>query len=300
MQLDTGAEGFIEGERVAKLTTLTQQGIGLVEILVGQLTNSVSLMADGFDSLSDSTVSLMLWLGLRLSKKAPDGRFHYGYLKVESLAALAAAAGMVVVGLTVAYQSYLRLFEPRVLSYPTIALITLLGAGSLALYRALQMRRAAKRYALSSLRVGALNSIKDAGGSFTALAAVFASTAGFPQMDALGGIVIAGYICSVAYASIKESSLVLVDACHRPELVQVFKEIIEKHGVEVEDIRLRRAGPYIVGTIIISADGNLTLNQVGELKRKMKRDLRGEVNGLGEMSIVVHPQGDPSRAGSSW
>jgi len=276
----------MEGERVAKLTAFTQLGIGLVEILVGQLSSSISLTTDGVDSLSDSTITLLVWLGLRFSKKAPDGRFHFGYLKVESLMALVASGGMFAIASTLFYYSYMRLLEPKVLSYPTVALITLIGAGSIALYRAFQMRQVAKKHNLMSLKAAALNSIKDASGSFTAFGAVFASTIGFLQLDAIGGMIIAGYVCFVAYTSIKESSLVLLDACHRPELVEVIRKIVEKkHNAEVEEVRLRRAGPYVVGSLRIRVDGDLRLYGVDELVREIEVDLSKEIVGLGRLVI---------------
>lgn len=290
-KLDDATKGFIEGERIAKLSTFTLLGIGLVEVLVGQLSDSVGLTADGVDSLADASISLVVWLGLRFSRKAPDERFHFGYLKMESLAALVASLGMIAVASTLLYYSYLRLLNPKSLSYPAITLVTLLGAGSISLYRALQMRKIAKKYNLLSLKTDAHNSIKDASASFVVFAAVLTSTLGFIQMDAVGGIIIAGYIYSIAYVSIREASLVLIDACHRPELVEDVKKIVEgKYAVEVEEVRLRRAGPYIIGIVSVAADGTLTLNQVGEMKRKIKHDLRDQIRGLGGLSVVVHPQ----------
>jgi cation diffusion facilitator family transporter len=288
---DEIARGFLEGERIAKLSTFTLLGIGLMEVVIGHLSDSVGLTADGIDSLADATISLVVWQGLRLSRKAPDERFHFGYLKVESFAALVASLGMIAVASMLLYYSYLKFLEPRELSYPAVALLTLLGAGGISLYRALQMRVIAKKYSLLSLRTDAHNSIKDASASFVVFAAVLTSTLGFTQMDAVGGMIVSGYIYSVAYVSIKEASLVLLDACHRPELVDQVKTIVEgTYAVKVEQVRMRRAGPYIVGIVSVAADGTLSLNQVGELKRKIKRELRSQIKGIGRLSVVVHPQ----------
>lgn len=289
--MDSVAKGFIEGERIAKLSTFTLLGIGLVEVAVGLLSNSVGLTADGIDSIADSAISLIVWLGLRLSRKAPDQKFHFGYLKVESFSALIASLVMVVIASALLYFSYLRFIEPKELSFPVVALATLLGAGGVSLYRAFQMSRIAGKYNILSLRTVAYNSIKDGTASFVVFAAVLAATVGFTQMDAVGGMIIAGYIYSVAYVSLKEASLVLVDAFHRPELVDEVKRIVEgKHDVEVEEVSLRRAGPYIIGVISLAAAGNLTLLEVGELKRRIKSDLRARIDGLGKLYVVVHPR----------
>ena len=203
---DTG-KGFIEGERIAKLSTLTLLAVGVTEILVGQLSGSVSVTADGIDSLSDAAISLIVWLGLKFSRKAPDEKFHFGYLRVESFSVLIASIGMIAVATALLYFSYQRLLQPKELSYAPVALLTLLCAGTISLYRAFQMRRISKKYDLLSLKTDANNSIKDGSASFIAFAAVLAWSMGFPYMDAIGGLIVAVYIYSVSYVSIKESSL---------------------------------------------------------------------------------------------
>lgn len=287
----TTTNDFAKAELIARFSTLTLLAVGLVELIVSQFTHSMGLMADSVDSLADAVIILIVWQGLRLSKKAPDERFHFGYLKVESLAALFASILMTVVASTLLYYSYLRFLSPQVISYPLAALVTLLGAGGVALLRAFQMNRIAGTQHLVSLKTAAHNSIKDASGSFLAFAAVLTATFGFTHMDAVGGMIIAVYLYLVAYTSIKEASLVLTDACHRPELVAEVKMIVERnHPVSVEDVRLRRTGQYVVGTISVTADGNLTLNQLSELRTQIRHDLSDHISGLGRLSVVFHPR----------
>jgi divalent metal cation (Fe/Co/Zn/Cd) transporter len=142
-----------------------------------------------------------------------------------------------------------------------------------------------------SLKTAANNSVKDASGSFLAFAAVLAAALGVARMDAVGGMIIAVYLYLVAYTSIREASLVLTDACHRPELVAEVKKIVEgNYPVTVEEVRLRRAGPYVIGTISVTADGNLTLNQLGEFRAQIRSELNTRISGLGRLSVIFHPR----------
>ncbi len=81
----SSTRAFQIGERIARLSVLTLLAIGVVELIVGFWTRSLGLKADGVDSLSDSVVSLIVWVGLHYSRRRPDARFHFGYHKVESL-----------------------------------------------------------------------------------------------------------------------------------------------------------------------------------------------------------------------
>ena len=64
--------------------------IGIVEILTGYFSGSVVATADGLDSVSDAAISFIVLLGLRIAHRPADKKFHFGYHKVESFAALMA------------------------------------------------------------------------------------------------------------------------------------------------------------------------------------------------------------------
>jgi cation diffusion facilitator family transporter len=87
--------GFQAGERIAFLSVWTVLTLGIIEIVFGQFTGSISLFADGIDSLSDAAVSFFVWTGLHFALRRPSKRFPFGYYKVESLTALLAAVLLV-------------------------------------------------------------------------------------------------------------------------------------------------------------------------------------------------------------
>src|SRR5712691_12218658 len=91
-------------QKIAKISVITLLGIGIVELLIGQISGSVVATADGIDSLSDAMISFIVFMGLVIADRPADKKFHFGYYKVESFAALI-AIGMIVVGSIILYQS---------------------------------------------------------------------------------------------------------------------------------------------------------------------------------------------------
>ncbi|HEU4823583.1 MAG TPA: cation transporter, partial [Nitrososphaeraceae archaeon] len=81
-------EGIVAGQRIAKISVVTLIGIGVAELATGYISGSVVATADGLDSISDATISFIVLLGLRIAHRPPDKKFHFGYHKVESFAAL--------------------------------------------------------------------------------------------------------------------------------------------------------------------------------------------------------------------
>jgi len=281
-------EAFEAGERIAKLSVLTLLTLGVVEISIGMWTGSLGLSTDGVDSFLDSFISLIVWVGLHYSRRRPDARFHFGYTKVESLAALVASLATIGIAGYILYHSYVAFLNPRLIRYPHVALGTLLVAGTVSLYRALQMRRTATKYGLLSLRTDANNSIKDATASFVVFASVLGASLGILELDAVGSMIMALYILAVAYVAIKESSLVLLDAFERPEMTFALATALKTvKGVRgVSSIRLRPSGPYVVGIIHILVDGSLTVAGTEQLRREPLDIVGAIVEPLGEITIV--------------
>lgn len=273
--------GYLEGERLAKVSVWTLVALGVIEVAAGQFTGSIGLSADGIDSISDGFVSFLVWLGLKMSQKAPDEKFHFGYHKVETLVAFVTSIGLMGLGGVVLYRSYLAFVKPKPLTLPVLALAVLLIAGTISLYRALQMRRIAKRYNLSSLRLDANNAIKDGSASFLVFFTVLASSLGFHQMDGVGGMAVGVFIVVVSYVVLRETTLVLLDAYHNPQLVEEIRGIVESNrGVEVKDILLRASGPYVHSEIHIEAESDMTVGQLDEIKSSIENAVKERFIGI--------------------
>lgn len=286
-------EGLKAGQRIAKISVITLVAIGIAELVVGQISGSIVATADGIDSLSDALISFVVFLGLRLAGRPANTKFPFGYYKVESFAAMLAAIGMVGIGAFILYQAYQSLLEPHEIKQPILTMVVLASAGAISLHRAFQMRKIAQKYDLLSLKIDAKNSIKDGSASVIGFVSVLvASQLGFLQMDAIGGIIIAGYIFSVAYLSLKQSSLILIDAGHNPALADMVKVMVEEkfgsEAVRVKSVFLRPAGMMAHAEVHIEADGNKKLTDVELLSVQIQNLIRSRFPRVERISIIPH------------
>src|SRR3989344_2790688 len=166
-------EGLKKVEKVVLISAIVLVLIGIIEIFVGYHTNSVGLIADGTDSISDSVVSFMVWFGLRISRRQADKKFHFGYYRVETLVSLIVAMLMIAMSIYIFYNAYLRIKNPVELKYPLLGMVTLVAGGLISLWLSLIKNRLAKKHNLLSLEADAKASIKDWTSSFIILAGVF-------------------------------------------------------------------------------------------------------------------------------
>ena len=280
-------EGFVAGQRIAKISVITLVAIGIVELIMGHISGSVVATADGVDSMSDAMISLIVLIGLRVARRPADRKFHFGYHKVESFAALIAAIGAFIV-----YHSYEGLINPKEIQQPILTMIVLAIAGAISLHRAFQMRVIANKYNLLSLKTDAKNSIKDGSASVLGFLSVLIATQfGFLQADAIGGLVIAGFIFSVAYVSLKQSSLILVDAWQNPVSTEYMKKLVEQKfngDVNVRSIKLRQTGAISRAEIHLEIDGSKPLNEVEMLLLNTEMTVKSSIPGMGAVVVIPH------------
>lgn len=279
------------GQRAAKQSVITLAAIGIAEIIVSLFAGSITLTADGLDSMADSMIAFIVWFGILMAKKPRSDSFHFGYKKVEVLAAFIAAIIITILGILIAYHAILALYEPRTIHYPEIAMITLVVAGGISLHRARIIRKVAEESNLISLKLDAKNSIKDGTASFVGFVSILAATYfGFTFMDAIGGMIIAGYIFFMAYTAIKESALVLVDAVHNPQMTDnIEKIIIEKFKVKTGDIFLRPSGHEFNAEIHIMLPNETRLDETNRLVKEISTMIKKELQ-LARVVIVPEPE----------
>lgn len=277
----------------AKQSVITLAAIGVAELIVTIFTGSVTLTADGLDSLADSMISFIVWFGISMVRKPKSKLFPFGYRKVEVLAAFTAAIVIVVLGALITYHAIGILFNHGTSRYPEITMITLVIAGGLSLHRAFLIRKVAMESNLISLKLDAKNSIKDGTASFVGFASVLVGTyTSFKFMDAIGGIIIAGYIFLMAYTAIRESTLVLVDAVDNPQMTDDIKNLIFlKFKIKTREIFLRPVGSEFNAEIHIVFPNDTRLDETSKTAKTVSTVVKNEM-GLARVIIIPEPEQD--------
>jgi cation diffusion facilitator family transporter len=287
---------LVQGGKVAKQSFFVQLMVGLSELSMGIFTLSIALIADGIQSFADAGVSLIVWIGLRLSRKAPDKRFHFGYHRVETLSSIAAALFMATIGAITLYESYLQLLVPRAVSDPVLALIVALAAAFVSSLLLIYKRRAARKYGSLALKTDASNSIKDVLTSITAFVGIaVASYFNIIQMNAIAGIIISLFVFTMVYPILKEASLVLLDSFHSPETITAIENIANSitQVKQVHSIRMRKLGSYIIGDMHVVLNKDMTVQEACAIATQIENKTIKEFDEIIEMNVIIQPYQEP-------
>ena len=284
---------FVENaDRLAGLTTIVLVALGVIQIILGEtLLKSIALTANGIDCIGDGFVSGVVWIGLLYFRRPADKKFNYGYYKLENLASGFAAVVMIGLAIYIIIRSYYQLIDPHPVKNPIIGAEVAGIAAIIALALGFYKYFKGKKSKMGSVKLEAFNTIKDGTASALTVVALILSSYGIVIADAIVGFIIAGIIMTIGFAAIKESSLILVDACDSECVDRSFmiKEISEEFE-QVEKahvIRLRRSGPIYQGEIEIKVPDDLTIKEFNEIKKKITKKVKNIFPEIEKLIITV-------------
>lgn len=281
---------FLNAKRVIIASIIISLIIATAEIIIASITDSLALLADGFDAVGNALISVIVLIGLLMVNKRPDEIFNFGYYKVETLSSFVAAFLSILLAGYVIYFSISSIFDKHVIHDANIALLTvvisLIPSITISLYKI----RIAKQLGYLSVRTDAINSLKDSLGSVTAIVGLFLSTIGYIIFDAVAAIIIAILISLLSFFVLRESTYILLDACNNPELRTVIVDL--SRGIEyikkVANIRMRKIGSLIHTEVEIEVDDNIPVKKMKEAIREYEQRIK-KVIGRTTVSIIVKP-----------
>lgn len=283
-----------KAEKVAGLTVVVLVILGIIQIILGETqSRSVALTANGIDCIGDGFVSGIVWVGLKYFRKPADHKFHYGYYKMENLAAIAAAIVMIVLASYISYRSYLQFTDPHEISAPLLGAVIALAAALIAWGLGISKYLEWKQSKMGSVKLDAFNTMKDGTASFLAVVALIVSAQGYPMADAVVGFIIAAIILSIGFATIRESSLILIDACDEDCIEQgqnITAMVEEIEGVKgAHIVRLRRTGPVLQGGLEIKVPGEMTVAEWDKIRKEIQKITKEKIPDLERLTVIAVP-----------
>ena len=182
----------------------------VAEVVVGILSSSLALLSDAAHMLTDAAAIALSLLAVRLAARPAKGVMTYGLGRAEILSAQVNGITLLVLGLLIVYEAIRRLVNvPEVDGGPMLA--TALAGVAVNLAVAAVLARANRR----SLSVeGSYQHIVTDLYAFaaTAVAAVVILATGFDRADPIASILVAVLMFRAAYALLKASGRVFLEA----------------------------------------------------------------------------------------
>ena len=200
--------------KIALFSTLLNISVAGTKGVLAWLSGSSALLADTIHGLSDTFASLLVLVGIWLSRRKSEA-FPWGLYKVENLVALASAGLIFFAG----YEIVRHLFKAEKTLGLSHFYVSLFGLLTIILAIVIFSRFEAKRAKAlhsPSLRADASHWYSDIASTVLVLLALLGSRVGYPILDRLAALVMVGFIAKVGWGILKDSMRTLLDASVDP------------------------------------------------------------------------------------
>lgn len=205
---------------------LTNVLLAAFKAAIGLMSNSIAVILDAVNNLSDALSSIITIVGTKLAGKLPDKEHPLGYGRIEYLSALTVAGIVLYAGITSAVESVKKIFNPEVPDYDTIALVIIAAAVVVKIVLGKYVKAQGEKVNSGSLVASGADAMFDAVLSFSVLvSAILFLTTGI-SLEAYVGAIISGFIIKSGIDMIRETLDEILGKRADKELAKQIKAIL--------------------------------------------------------------------------
>lgn len=268
------------------------------KFVAGFVGNSAAMIADAVHSLSDFITDIIVILFVRVSSMPKDENHHYGHGKYETLATAIIGVVLFAVGVGIlvnAVETIIDFFHGKELAAPNIwalgaAAVSIVFKEALYQYTVYKGKNLNSNAVMANAwhhRSDALSSI----GTLLGISGAMFLGEKWRVLDPIAAFLVSIFILKVSIELTKASLEELLEKSLPKKtqekilnIIHSFPEVKSPHN-----LRTRHIGSNIAIEFHIRMDGNLSLNEVHEITKRMENALKAEFGPLTHIGIHMEP-----------
>ena len=255
--------------------------LSAAKIVIGSLSGSIAIIADGVNNLSDASSSIITLVGFKLAAMPEDKDHPYGHARFEYLAGLFVSIIIIIVGLFLLRSSIEEIRDPKHLEFNLLTIITLV----LAIFAKLWLMKfymfLSKEISSVTLKTTGLDSRNDVIATLAVLAGVVITKLTGIQIDGYLGCAVALFILWSGIQSSMETVGPLLGEPPDDELVNDIVQIIKKNKdvLGVHDLVVHNYGSgKTFASIHIEVDAMADLIESHDMIDNIEKEIKETLN----------------------
>jgi cation diffusion facilitator family transporter len=284
------ASRYAAVSRVLVRVLVLNLGVALAKIAFGYASGAISVLSDGFHSLTDAASNVVGLVGVRAADRPPDADHPYGHRKYETVAAAAVTVFLLLVVVEVLRNAFNHLTgraEAHEITLASFAVMLVTVAVNLVViwYES----REAERLGSEVLLADAMQTRGDVWSSVTVIAALAGARSGLPILDPLAALVVAGFIGHAGYQIARATTGILSDriVISDVDLEQVVMSVPGVLGCH--QIRTRGASDHVFLDLHIWLPPSMPLTEAHDLSHVVKDKLMARYPQIADAIIHIEP-----------
>lgn len=199
----------------------------IFKLIIGTSSNSISIISDAFNNLSDCSNSIITFVGYKLASKPADEKHPFGHGRFEYILSLVLSIIIILVGYELLKNSIIGIFNPEKVIFSYASLIILIVSVLIKIWLSkfnINLGKLINSDALNAIGKDAFNDVIAT--SATIISLIFSQFINLP-IDGFMGVIVSLFILKSGYEIIKDSSSVLLGTKMDDDVLNKIKKIIE-------------------------------------------------------------------------
>ncbi|MBR3415011.1 cation diffusion facilitator family transporter [Candidatus Saccharibacteria bacterium] len=282
---NTRERAIIKTSVISILTNILLVGF---KAAVGLAANSIAIVSDAINNLSDALSSAITIIGTKLAGKPADRKHPYGYGRIEHVTSFVVSTIVLYAGITALIESLKKIIEPEAASYDAVTIIILVAAIVVKLGLGIFVKARGREIKSAALVASGVDAFNDAILSTSVLASAVIYMIWGISLEAYVGLVVSAVIIKSGVELIREAIDEMVGTRVESKLArQIKKEIAKEPEVGgAFDLILHDFGPNkYLGSVHIEVPDTMTVAEVDKISRRITAKI------LKKYGVILHTVG---------
>ena len=248
----------------------------IFKAIVGFVSNSIAIILDAVNNLSDALSSVITIVGTKLAEKAPDKEHPYGHGRVEYLSAMVISIIILYAGFTSLIESAKKIIHPETPDYTIVSIGIIIVAVIVKIVLGLYVKKIGEKVNSESLIDSGKDALMDSVISFSTVVAAIIFIAFHISLEAWLGLIISVVIVKSGIEMLKSTlNQILGKRVDRDLAISIKNTVNSSESVYgAFDLILNDYGPDIyLGSIHIEVPDTMTACEIDELTRQISKDV---------------------------
>ena len=215
------------------------------KLAVGLVINSISVMADAFNNLSDAASSIIGFVGVKMAEKPADEDHPFGHGRIEYISAFIVAFIVIQVGFSLFKTSIDKIRNPESMTFSLVSVLILVLSIGVKLWLALFNRSLGKRIQSTVMMATAADALGDVmTTSATILSVIIFGVTGW-NLDGFFGLAVSVVVMIAGVNIAKDTLTPLIGEPIDPSIYHEITEFVEKYDgiIGTHDLIVHNYGP---------------------------------------------------------
>ncbi|WP_297712796.1 cation diffusion facilitator family transporter [Clostridium sp.] len=259
----------------------------IIKLSVGLFSNSVSILADAFNNLSDAASSIITIIGFKMANKPADAEHPFGHGRIEYITAMIVSFMVMLVGLQFVKTSFQKIINPTLVTFELWPFILLLISIGFKFWLSKFNKSIGNKINSSTLKATATDAMGDVFTSTTVVISFLISKFTTFPIDGYIGIVVALAIVYSGFSLIKETLSPLLGEPPDPVLVSDITDMVMSYDniTGIHDLIVHNYGPgRIMASIHAEIPSNIDIMEIHHIIDTAEREISKKLN----IYLVIH------------